>query len=151
MFTFIYIYFLYVFFLSVLNELVRIQITVHTVWILDLVQSLAINLPHTLRCNFKFTIIAIQTLPTVYTDNMSKQFDCLFHTQGLSLWCYWHVHQHTYLLLREELKISSKGPALGGNPQCFTICRNCFEKCTYCFTSRIIREMYQMDWGKTVT
>ena len=32
----------------------------------NLVQSLAINLPHTLRCNLQFTIIVFQTLAMVY-------------------------------------------------------------------------------------
>jgi len=58
---------------------------------------------------------------------MTKQFDCLFRvmTQGL-------VHGHRYLLLRDELRILSKRLAF---PGVLLFVRNCFEKCTYCFTN----------------
>ena len=50
------------------NDMVCQQITVQTVKSVNvnLVQSLAIKLPRTLRCNLHFTITVIKTLAIVY-------------------------------------------------------------------------------------
>ena len=37
--------------------------------------------------------------------------------------------------LRDELRILSKRLAVAGNPCCFAICKNCFEKCIYRFAN----------------
>lgn len=68
----------------------------------NLVQSLEINLPHTLRRNIKFTII----WPPL--EHPSRQQCLIIFTQGLSLWWLWRVHEHRYLYLREEPRILSK-------------------------------------------
>ena len=43
------------------NDMVCQHITNSKIMNVNLVQSLAINLPHTLRCNLQFTIIIIRT------------------------------------------------------------------------------------------
>lgn len=78
----------------------------------NLVQSLEINLPHTLRCNIKFLImwppLEHPSRQHWYIDGTTKQFDCLIFTQGLSMWWLWHVHEHRYLYWREAPRILSK-------------------------------------------
>ncbi len=116
---------------------------------LNLVHYLAIKLSHTLRCNLQFTIIVIKTVAIVYIRTSLQgttvilttwlsNLTVLIRTQwykDLSFWWHWHVHWHRYLFLRDELSILSKRLALAGNPWCFTICKSCFEKCTYCFAN----------------
>ncbi len=115
---------------------------------LNLVRSLAIKLPHTLKCNLQFTIIVIKTVAIFYIRT-SLQSTLLYWqhdkaiwlsypyamTQDLSFWWHRHVHWHRYLFLRDELSILSKRLAFAGNPWCFAICTSCFEKCTYCFAN----------------
>jgi len=104
--------------------------------------TLAIKLPHTLRCNLQFTIIVIKTSSIFYIrtslqrtliltwlSNLTVLSDSV-HNDKRSFWWHWRVHWHRYLLLRDELRILSKSLAFTGNPWCFAICINCFEKCT---------------------
>jgi len=70
-----------------------------------------------------------RTLILTWLSNLTVLSDSV-HNDKRSFWWHWHVHWHRYLLLRDELRILSKSLAFTGNPWCFAICMNCFEKCT---------------------
>ena len=130
----------------------------------NLVQSIAINHPHTLS-NLRFTTFFFKTLAIVYIRT-SLQRTLLYWQHDLSrnltliytkwhkdsFWWHWHVHWHRYLLLSDELRILRKtfdwllqvihGVLLFVQ----IVLRNVL---TVLQISRMFREMYQSD-RKTV-
>lgn len=126
-----YVLYSAVFFFLYHNELGCHQMTAQTniKWIVNLTQSLTINLPHTQTFNLEYWSCHPslsgrwqQSIPPGYTVILTRWLSSL---TGLS------VHKtkwQKYLLLREVVRILNKNfknMAFAGEPWCFAICTNC--------------------------